>query len=115
MRALPALNHSQKGTVSDDQNPGLSIRVAPPARRRVSPLAILLPVNRGTRQFIRGLSRANGCRPHTFAHQLPVKLFAAALVHHRRLSNCGSSAGSTNASNRCQKIGKVCQNGGSRD
>lgn len=90
MSALPSIHYCQKGALSDDAHPcpGRSIRAVPPARRRVSPSAILLPANRGTRHPIRSLDGSRRLRLHAFAHQLPVKLIAAALIHHRcRLSS----------------------------
>ncbi len=82
-----------------------------PSRRRVSPLAILLPVNRGTRHLVRATRR----QPDP-AQSLPNQqcLQAIADLGHirRRLSNLCSLAGSRNASKRRQELGKVTQGRG---
>lgn len=111
MRALPSIHYSQKGALPDDAHPcpGQLIRAVPPARRRVSPPAILLPANRGTRHPIRSLDGSRRLRLHAFAHQLPVKLIAAALIHHRCLSSSASAAGSDNASRWSHVRGKLSQ------
>jgi hypothetical protein len=112
MSPSPAINHSQERSRAQDAQPWLSHWAFSRARGRVSPIAILLPAYGGTRQLIRSGGRANGLPFHALAHQLPVKLIAAALIHLRRaLSTSSSCSGSRNASKRGQIIGYLGQIG----